>query len=59
MKIQLTDPTQLAIPGSVYAILIGLPQIVKAITFDLQSAEAISSMMGNGATYAQAVIIDG
>ena len=58
MKIQLTAPTQLTLPDMVYAILVGAPPIVGAIAIDLQSAESIATMPGNGATCAQAMLVD-
>ena len=59
MKIQLTAPSQLPIPDTVYAILVGSPKVVGAIAIDLQSAESIVSMIGNGASYAEAILVDG
>jgi len=58
MKIQLTAPTQLSIPDTVYAILVGSPPIVGAIAIDLQSADAIVAMLGNGASHAEATLVD-
>jgi hypothetical protein len=59
MKIQLVAPTQIPIPNTVYAILAGTPPIVAAIAIDLQSAEAIVAMIGNGATYAESILVQG
>ena len=58
MKIQLTAPTQLQLPDTVYAILVGSPPTVAAIAVDLQSGYTIAAMIGNGATPVASSLVD-